>query len=197
MDGKTTSDVDSEHLLSSIDDHNVDKVLVCAKSVKQIVRMFEQTDFAAQLTARGYSHMYISASTGAYIDGQKVSREEFFLTLNAWGKDNSKKFVVLHHSILSEGINVSGLNAVIFMRTMDYITISQTIGRVIRLHKDDAAGLRDGSITPGNLGSYTKSFGLCIIPTYSKATAAGAEKIQKVVDIIFNQGEAAVGVIRR
>ena len=34
--------------------------------------------------------------------------EEFFTTLNEWGVDGTK-FVVLHHSILSEGINVKGL----------------------------------------------------------------------------------------
>jgi hypothetical protein len=43
----------------------------------------------------------------------KVDREQFFDVLNAWGKDNSKKFVVIHHSIISEGISVSGLEAVI------------------------------------------------------------------------------------
>jgi hypothetical protein len=31
--------------------------------------------------------MYITAKTGAIIDGQKVNREVFFDTLNAWGKD--------------------------------------------------------------------------------------------------------------
>jgi predicted helicase len=49
------------------------------------------------------------------------------------GQESDKKFVVIHHSILSEGINVNGLEAVIFMRNMDYIGISQSIGRVIRL----------------------------------------------------------------
>jgi hypothetical protein len=48
-----------------------------------------------------------------------VDRETFFDTLNEWGKDSDKKFVVLHHSILSEGINVHGLEAVLFMRSMD------------------------------------------------------------------------------
>ena len=38
----------------------------------------------------------------------------------------------MHHSILSEGMNVKGLEAVFFMRNMDYIGISQSIGRVIR-----------------------------------------------------------------
>ena len=74
----------------------------------------------------------ITSKTGAVIDGKKVDREEFFNTLNSWGKDSSKRFVVLHHSILSEGINVKGLEAAMFLRNMDYITISQTIGRVIR-----------------------------------------------------------------
>ena len=47
--------------------------------------------------------------TGAVIDGKKVTREQFFDTLSEWGKDDNKRFVVLHHSILSEGINVKGL----------------------------------------------------------------------------------------
>ena len=131
------------------------------------------------------------------IDGRKVNREVFFETLSAWGKDNEKKFVVLHHSILSEGINVSGLNAVIFMRSMDYIGISQTIGRVIRLHKDDAEGLRNGSIIPGKLDQYTKSFGLVCVPTYNKVGIQTAQKIQTVVDIVFEQGGAAVSTIKR
>jgi hypothetical protein len=73
------------------------------------------------------------SKTGAVIDGVKVSREEFFQTLNAWGKDKSKKFVCLHRSILSEGINVSELEAVIFLRNMDAIEMLQTVGRVIEL----------------------------------------------------------------
>ena len=47
---------------------------------------------------------------------KKVDREEFFNTLNSWGKDSSKRFVVLHHSILSEGINVKGLEAAMFTK---------------------------------------------------------------------------------
>ena len=98
---------------------NLNKVLICARTTKQIVGLLSQSDFCMQLADRGYSWMTITSKTGAIIDGQKVNREEFFNTLNAWGKDPEKKFVVIHHSILSEGINVSGLEAVIFMRNMD------------------------------------------------------------------------------
>jgi predicted helicase len=196
--GKQTNfDRDSENLLETIDEHGVGKILICAKATKQIVALVSETDFCKELEDRGYSWMYITSKTGAVIDGQKVNRDVFFDTLSAWGKDNDKKFVVLHHSILSEGINVSGLEAVLFMRNMDYIGISQTIGRAIRLHHDDAKGLRDGSIQPGNLNQYTKSFGLVCVPVYSKVGISTAKAVQAVVDTIFQKGEPAVSVVRR
>ena len=196
--GKQTNfDRDAANLLETISEHEVGKILICAKATKQIVALVSETDFCAELKQMGYSYMYITAKTGAVIDGQKVNREVFFDTLSEWGKDDSKKFVVLHHSILSEGINVSGLEAVLFMRNMDFIGISQTIGRVIRLHHADAKGLRDGSIQPGNLSQYTKSFGLVCIPVYSKVGIATARSVQAVVDTIFEKGEPAISTVRR
>ena len=170
---------DADNLLETIDDNNIDKTLICARTTKQIVGLISQSDFCAELYQRGYSWMTITSKTGAIIDGKKVNREQFFDTLNAWGKDPEKKFVVIHHSILSEGINVSGLEAVIFMRNMDYIGISQSIGRVIRL------------------GDKSKTFGLVCIPTYDSVGIGTARKVQAVVDVVFNQGQPAISEIRR
>ena len=156
--GRTSVARECEHLIETIDEISVNKVLVCARRTSQIVNLIDETDFCKELASRGYSWMYITSSTGAYIDGMKVDREEFFDTLSDWGKEDGKKFVVLHHSILSEGINVAGLEAVLFMRNMDYIGISQTIGRVIRLRHDDKRDINDGLIQPGALEQYNKSF---------------------------------------
>ena len=198
VQGKQTNfDRDAANLLETIDDNKVGKILICAKATKQIVSLVSETDFCFELEQRGYSWMYITAKTGAVIDGKKVNREVFFDTLSAWGKDNDKKFVVLHHSILAEGINVSGLEAVLFLRNMDFIGISQTIGRCIRLHHDDAKGMRDGRIEPGNLSQYSKSFGLVCIPVYSKVGISTARAVQSVVDTIFQKGEPAISVVRR
>jgi len=168
---------DADNLMETIDDQNLSKILICARSTKQIVGLVSQSDFCAQLEQRGFSWMYITAKTGAVIDGKKVDREKFFDTLNSWGKDSSKRFVVLHHSILSEGINVSGLEAVLFMRNMDYIGISQTIGRVIRL------------------GDESKKFGLVVVPVYDKVGISTSRKVQAVVDTIFERGEPAISVV--
>ena len=170
------ADRDNEQMIEAIDNLDKDKVLICAKSTRQIVALVSQTDFVKQLAVRGYSYMYITAKTGAVIDGEKVDRETFFDTLNEWGR-NGKKFVVLHHSILSEGINVNGLEAVLFMRSMDYIGISQTIGRVIRK------------------GNADKVFGLVCIPVYSNVGITTARKVEAVVDTIFNKGEAATSIV--
>ena len=170
------ADRDNEQMIDAIDNLDKDKVLICAKSTRQIVALTSQTDFVKQLAVRGYSYMYITSKTGAVIDGEKVDRETFFDTLNKWGR-NGKKFVVLHHSILSEGINVNGLEAVLFMRSMDYIGISQTIGRVIRK------------------GNADKVFGLVCIPVYSNVGISTARKVEAVVDTIFNKGEAATSIV--
>jgi len=170
---------DADNLLETIDDNNIDKTLICARTTKQIMGLISQSDFCLEITKRGYSWMTITSKTGAIIDGKKVDREKFFETLNTWGKDDTKKFVVIHHSILSEGINVSGLEAVIFMRNMDYIGISQSIGRVIRL------------------GDCHKTFGLVCIPTYDSVGISTARKVQAVVDTVFHKGQPAISEIRR
>ena len=172
-----TPHLESNNILTTIDDIGSKKVLVCAKTTKQLTTIF-QTDFAQQLADRGYSYLYITSKTGAIIDGVKVSREKFFEVLNDWGRQSDKKFVVLHRSILSEGINVSMLDSVIFMRNMDTIEMVQSIGRVLRLAPQ-------------------KTYGFCVVPVYSQVGVSTARALQKCVDIVFEQGELLDSVTRR
>ena len=169
---------DSKNLLDTIDDNTANKILIAARSTKQIVHLVTQSDFTFQLEQRGYNWMYITSKTGAIINGKKVTRDEFFKTLNSWGESDTR-FVIMHHSILSEGINVKGLDAVMFMRNMDYIGISQSIGRVIRL------------------GGAEKTFGLVCVPVADKVGISTAKSVQAVVDTVFQKGEPAVSVVRR
>ena len=169
---------DCKNLLDTIDANSLNKILVAARSTKQIVNLVSQSDFCAELYQRGYNWMYITAKTGAIINGKKVDRETFFKTLNQWGQDDTR-FVVMHHSILSEGINVKGLEAVLFMRNMDYIGISQSIGRVIRL------------------GGTEKSFGLVCVPVFDKVGISTARSVQAVVNTVFEEGKPAISEVRR
>ena len=171
-------DLDCNNVLETIDDTETKKILVCVRTTKQLMNVMTFTDFPQQLHDRGYSYLYITAKTGAVIDGKKVNREVFFDTLNAWGKDPSKKFVVLHRSILSEGISVNNLETVIFLRNMDVIELTQTVGRVLRT-------------APG------KSYGLCVVPVYSQVGVATERALQNVIDTVFEKGELLDSVVRR
>ena len=178
-DGNNSYEEDADVILSHLDTHNVKKLLVCARKTAQITGLLSTTKLCAVLNARGYSTLSITSKNGAIIDGNKVHREDFFKTLNKWGKDDDKKFIVIHHSILSEGINVSGLESALFLRNMNYISISQTIGRVIRK------------------GNAQKVYGLVCIPVYDKVGISTAKKVTTVVDTVFHKGEAAVTTITR
>ena len=178
-DSRFTWERDCDHLISTIDETNVDKILICVRKTKQIVDLVSQTDYVNELVLRGYSLMYITSKQGAFIDGDKVDREKFFNTLNEWGQDKEKRFIVMHHSILSEGINVKGLEAALFLRNMDYIGISQTIGRVIRT------------------GDVSKTYGLVVVPCYDRVGISTSRKVEAVVDTIFNKGLPAISVTKR
>ena len=172
-------ETDSENVMDTIDETNTKKILVCVKTSRQLINLMAHTDFAKDLATRGYSCLYITSKTGAVVDGKKVNREVFFETLNAWGRDPEKKFVVLHRSILSEGINVSELETVIFLRNMDVIEMTQTIGRVLRT------------------GNESKAFGLCVVPVYSQVGVATERALQSVVNTVFEKGEMLDSVVRR
>ena len=173
-DRKANCDDDADNILTTIDDQNVSKILICARRTSQITNMVSDSKLTTELYARGYNWMYITAKTGAVINGVKVSRDVFFETLTKWGKDDREKFIVIHHSILSEGINVPGLEAALLLRNMNYITLSQTIGRVIRK------------------GNEQKQFGIVSVPVYDKVGISTSKSVNAVVDTIFNKGEPAI-----
>ena len=180
-DRKANCDDDADNILTTIDEYNKDltqpnlnKILICARRTSQITNMVSDSKLTTELYARGYNWMYITAKTGAVINGVKVSRDVFFETLTKWGKDDREKFIVIHHSILSEGINVPGLEAALLLRNMNYITLSQTIGRVIRK------------------GNEQKQFGIVSVPVYDKVGISTSKSVNAVVDTIFRKGQPAI-----
>ena len=178
------------------EDH-MTKVLITAKSTSNIHKLLTKTDFMAICHEMRYNVMHITSRFGAIINGKKVSRKVFFDIMNKWGKDESKKFVMFHHSILSEGMNVSGLTGCILLRNLDLISMAQTIGRVIRLHDNDKRHIDAGDLIPGNFEGYHKPFGKLFVPVYSNIGIGTEKRLKSVVDTIFTKGEAQVSIARK
>lgn len=180
-----------------LNEDNMQKVLVAAPNTKVLMRMLAETDFMPEVQSYGYDVLWITSKYGAFINDKKVSREQFFETLSEYGKNPSKKFVLLHYSILSEGINCPGLTACVMMRQMDIIQMAQTIGRVIRLHPEDAKNIQSGELIPGDLDNYAKAYGMIHVPVYSNVGIATARRVQSVVNTVFVEGDPAISVIKK
>jgi predicted helicase len=188
--------VDAENIvgiLSEISDCDAPKVLVAAPSTKVIWAMFTESDLLQQLNDMGYTIMHITSKHGAYIDKQKVSREVFFEKMSEFGADPDKKFIVFHYSIMSEGISIHGLTHCIMLRNLPLIEMAQTIGRVIRVHKDDRKAIQEGKMKAGEFAFYRKPFGTITVPVNNNYGDKIARQLQSVVDTIFVKGEVLAG----
>ena len=184
-------DVDADNLkdmFEQLDVFQKPKVLVSAPSSKVLGTMLGHTDILDYFYRKGYDVMHITSKFGAVINDKKVGREEFFNTLQEWGADDTKKFVIFHYSILSEGINVPGLTHTILLRNLPIVEMAQTIGRVIRVHKDDRAAVAAGDIPAGAFHLYKKSEGIVSMPIGYKMGNAIAQRLQNVVNQIFLEG---------
>jgi superfamily II DNA or RNA helicase len=186
---ENVDEMNNNLILKTLDEDAPKKVLISAKSTKSIISLITETDFVSQTKDRGYSVLHITSMHGAFIDGREVKRDVFFRTLNEWGNDDSKKFVLLNYSILSEGINISGLDCVIFMRNMDVITTLQTIGRVIRLHKEDSNRIASGELQVGDYKNYKKPYGIVVLPISDNKSKVIAGAVETVIHKSFVCGE--------
>ena len=183
-------EVDSDNLkdiLNSLTDNNP-KVLVSAPTTTILWNMLGQTDIQSWLTEHDYNIMHITSKHGAIINGKKVGREKFFQTLTDWGKDDNKRFVIFHYSILSEGINVPGLTHSVMLRNLPTIEMAQTIGRVIRIHQQDLDDMKSGKIPAGQYNLYRKKHGQIVVPMTGKYGQRIADRLKSIVSYIFIEG---------
>lgn len=194
--GQFSYESDKDTLTNLINDIDADgnKILVAAPSSKIMFNLLSKTNILQFFHDKGYDVLHITSKYGAYVNKNKVNREQFFDTFNAWGKDPDRKFVIFHYSILSEGINVHGLTHCVFLRQLDVIQMAQTVGRVIRLHKDDADALACGTINPGEFHLYRKPSGKVIVPVFKNYGAPTIKRLQNLVNTIFVKGLPAVSV---
>ena len=200
LKGDLACNTDHVTLLNMIDEMGDDanhKILVAVPSSKVMWNLLSQTTAVQDLQDRGFDVLHITSKYGAWVNQTKVNREVFFDTFNDWGKDPSRKFVIFHYSILAEGINVHGLTHTILLRTLDVIEMAQTIGRVIRLNKDDAADLSSGKIAAGNFSMYRKPTGFVTVPVFKNYGQRTIDRLQNLVNTIFVEGKPAISVVNR
>lgn len=150
--------------------HGNHKILFCAQGTKSINDLLAG-GLQEWASSKGYKVLSIDSINQGYVNGsKKVSKTNFIKTLNELGSDENEKLIVLHYSMLGEGIDVKAFTGVVFLRnTLSTIFATQSIGRVIRS-------------APG------KKYGIVTIVQHESDTNDSQELIRKIVTQLFSQG---------
>jgi superfamily II DNA or RNA helicase len=184
-------DVNILNFIDNLEEQNP-KILVAVPSTQKMMDLFVETDLLVELEARGFNILHITSKYGCVINQQKVSRSEFFERLNELGNDDNEKFIIFHHSIIGEGISVSGMSHALLLRNLSIVDYVQTIGRILRLHQEDSKNLQNGVIKPGEYHKYKKPFGVIAFPSKDSRGTKIEQKLQSVVNTLFVEGEVLI-----
>lgn len=182
-----SQEIDILNFIDSQENEN-QKILVAAPSTKAIMDLFTETDLISELQSRNYNILHITSKYGSIINGEKVSRQQFFNKLSELSLDDNEKFIVFHYSIISEGIDVPGFTSAILLRNLPIIEMIQTIGRILRLHPMDKQRLESGEILTGDYDAYYKPCGIIAVPNESKVGNRIEMKLQSLVNQLFIEG---------
>ena len=146
------------------------KILFCAQGTKSIQDLMN-AGLQKWATEMGYKVLSIDSVNKGYVDGKRnINKSEFIKTLNQLGNDPNQKMIVLHYSMLGEGIDIKGFTGVVFLRnTLSQIFATQSIGRVIR----SAPGKKHGIVT---------------IVEHENNSNESRELIRQIVEQLYQQG---------
>lgn len=100
---------------------------------------------------------------GNWVNGKQKKRDEFLEELKQVGSDPTKRMIVLHYDILTEGIDTT-FTGVLPFKGLGKLKFVQTYGRVARLDPEDRKRIINGEISSDDLENMYKPYGWVIIP---------------------------------
>jgi len=186
-----SDDVNIIHFIDSIEGMNP-KILVAVPSTDVMMNLFTETDLLRELEDCDFNVLHITSKYGCIVNHQKKSRVEFFSELNQIGNDDDKKMIVFHHSIISEGISVDAMSHALLLRNLSVVDYVQTIGRILRLHRDDSKNLQEGKLQPGDYHLYKKPCGVIAFPADDSRGNNIQKRLQAIVDTLFIEGKPLI-----
>lgn len=87
---------------------------------------------------------------------------------------------------------MSGMSHALLLRNLSIVDYVQTIGRILRLHREDSLKLQSGAIQPGEYHKYKKPFGVIAFPSKDSRGVKIEQKLQSVVDTLFVEGKVLI-----
>ena len=117
-----------------------------------------------------------------FINGEGIKNRSEYLERLVDFNDNEAA-IVLHYDTMSEGINVSGFTATMFLngKLGSIAKILQNTGRSTRLHPEDRANLVSGLISTADYSKWIKPNCAVIVPYWDSESEASANEIARKI----------------
>lgn len=165
------------------------KILFACDGTETIHKLHTETDLIKWAQQNNIDTFITTSNYGDWVNGVRVkSRSEFLTMLKECGSDPNRKMAVLHYSILSEGIDVPGLTGCVLLRNMNPITLTQTIGRVLRMLPVDRRSISEGLVKAGDTDSYVKGYGLVTVPIHKDSDNDLEEGVSYIYNALHGMG---------
>jgi superfamily II DNA or RNA helicase len=180
--------VQKEHFKKEHNSLNV-KMKVSVRGSKDIIK-FIKSDEYAELREMGVDIFITSSKKGIGndINGEKVKRQDFLSKLKECGNNKDKEIIVLHYDILSEGIDVPGLNTFMPLRDLTKSKTLQQYGRIARPHPIDRERMDSGEIKTTDIDLMVKPFGYVILPKITIENEDSYSNIRGIVEGLRDYG---------
>ena len=135
-----------ERVLEQSKGRTAPKLLVSVAGVEDMVDLLKDPHFHMWAMESGVNTVGFSSSMGYYKNGLETNRKEALQALRDLGDQDSA--IIMHYDILTEGIDLPNITAVMPLRELCKVKFLQTLGRAARLQKDDRQAIYSGA-TPG------------------------------------------------
>jgi len=165
------------------------KILFACDGTETIHQLQTQTDLVKWAQQNNIDTFITTSNYGDWVNGvQLKSRKEFLERLQEYGGDPNRKIAILHYSILSEGIDVPGLTGCVPLRNMNSITLTQTIGRVLRMLSIDRRAISEELVKAGDINSYVKGYGLVTVPIHKDSENDLDQDVSAIYNALCGMG---------
>lgn len=157
------------------------KLLVVVRNSADMVRFINSKE-CSNLMRSGVFVFVVSSrdEIGNWINGVQKKRDEFLEELKQVGSDPTKRMIVLHYDILTEGIDTV-FTGVLPFKGLGKLKFVQTYGRVARLDPEDRKRIKSGEISYDDLNGMYKPYGWVIIPALLFEDVDDNQRIENLV----------------
>jgi superfamily II DNA or RNA helicase len=115
------------------------KLLVSCTGVSDMLDLVQNEQFNSWSKALEYTVIAFS-SRGYFINGKSCERMKAIKTLQALSDKTNA--IIMHYDILTEGIDLPNITAILPLRELNKVKFLQTAGRAARIQKDDRATIK-------------------------------------------------------